>query len=105
MEETIGQCTGLHDKNGKEIYRGDIIKYKNKDNAKLNEKIIYCKGTVIYNCKTGSYAVEGIDEAGAKSYDYFPIKDCEIVGNIYDNPELVKEREYGRKIFISLYNI
>lgn len=50
-----------------------------------------CIGKVVYNNKTLSYAVEGKDEIGGKNYDYFPLKkEFEVIGNIYDNPELLK---------------
>lgn len=88
--ETIGQFTGLTDKNGKKIFEGDIGKHKQTDGAKRNGKPIICIGKVIYNAKTASYAVESQDDAGCKYFDYFPIKDFEVIGNIHDNPELLE---------------
>ena len=91
--ETVGQFTGLTDKNGKngkKIFEGDIGKYKQTDGAKLNGVPIICIGKVVYNDKTASYAVESKDSAGRKYFDYFPIKDFEVIGNIHDNPELVE---------------
>ncbi len=88
--KTLGQYTGLADKNGKKIFEGDIGRYKQTDGAKWNGKPIICTGKVIYNTKTASFAVDSIDEIGAKNYDYFPIKDFEVIGNIHDNPELLK---------------
>ena len=91
--ETVGQYTGLTDKNGKKIFEGDIGRYKQTDGAKINGKPIICIGKVVYNEKTASFAVDSKDEIGAKNYDYFPIKDFEIIGNIHDNPELLKGGE------------
>lgn len=88
--KTIGQYTGLTDKNGTKIFEGDIGRYKQTDGAKINGKPIICIGKVVYNEKTASFAVDSKDEIGAKNYDYFPIKDFEIIGNIHDNPELLK---------------
>lgn len=89
IPETIGQYTGLTDKNGKKIFEGDIGRYKQTDGAKWNGKPMICIGKVVYNKKTASFAVDSKDEIGAKNYDYFPIKDFEIIGNIHDNPELL----------------
>ena len=87
---TVGQFTGLTDKNGKKIFEGDIGRYKQVDGAKRNGKPIICIGKVVYNVKTASFAIESEDETGCKYFDYFPIKDFEIIGNIHDNPELLK---------------
>jgi uncharacterized phage protein (TIGR01671 family) len=87
---TVGQFTGLTDKNGKKIFEGDIGRYKQTDGATQNGKPITCIGKVIYNAKTASFAVESKDKAGCKYFDYFPIKDFEVIGNIHDNPELLE---------------
>jgi uncharacterized phage protein (TIGR01671 family) len=87
---TVGQFTGLTDKNGTKIFEGDIGKYKQTDGAKRNGKPIICIGKVVYNTKTASFAVDSKDDIGAKNYDYFPIKDFEVIGNIHDNPELLE---------------
>ena len=87
---TIGQYTGLTDNNGKKIFEGDIIKYKNTDGIKFNGVALTVIGKVVYNEKNASFAISGKDEIGAKHYDYFPIKKIEVIGNIHDNPELMK---------------
>ena len=92
---SIGQFTGLTDKNGKKIFEGDIGRYKQTDGAKRNGKPITCIGKVVYNAKTASFAVESNDETGCKYFDYFPIKHFEVVGNIHDNPELLEVKEDG----------
>ena len=87
--ETVGQYTGLT-VNGTKIFEGDVGRYKQTDGAKRNGNPIICTGKVIYWAKTASYSVESKDEAGCKYFDYFPIKDFEIIGNIHDNPELLE---------------
>ena len=77
-ENTIGQYTGLHDKNGKEIYEGDIVKIKYKD-----EDI----GKVIYEHNGFSIDVTNMN----KNYGRvsFVNNFIEVIGNIYENPELL----------------
>lgn len=72
------QYTGLHDKNGKEIYEGDIVKIKYRD-----ENI----GKVIYEHNGFSIDVTNMN----KNYGRvsFVNNFMEVIGNIYDNPELL----------------
>jgi uncharacterized phage protein (TIGR01671 family) len=81
-EETIGQYTGLTDKNGKKIFEGDILDCK----SGLYER---CK--VIYNEFCSAFQLECAD--GFSDFFLCSInhKGMEIIGNIYDNPELLKE--------------
>lgn len=76
--DTVGQYTGLHDKNGKEIYEGDIVKIKYRD-----EDI----GKVIYEHNGFSIDVTNMN----KNYGRvsFVNNFIEVIGNIYDNPELL----------------
>ena len=92
LPETVGQYTGSTDKNGKKLFEGDIGRYKQTDGAKENGKPIICTGVVLYNEKTASFAVKSKDEQGRKYFDYFPIKDFEVIGNIHDNPEIMEEK-------------
>lgn len=79
--ETIGQFTGLYDKNGNEIYEGDIVKWA-KDNRMY----------VIKFLRGMFYA--SVEECNKSMIGGFPLhritEYSEIVGNIYDNPELMK---------------
>ena len=79
--ETVGQFTGLLDKNGEWIYEGDIYRYDNHPDS-INV-VSYCAG--------GGFA--GFDLAPAK-HNENRLLDVEVIGNIHDNPELLKEELY-----------
>ncbi|REK54731.1 MAG: hypothetical protein C6W55_10385 [Thermobacillus sp.] len=75
--ETVGQSTGLKDKNGKEIYEGDIL----ESNHKLFRfEVIWSEDWAMFTVKGGSV------EALIRWATY-----CEVIGNIYENPELLTE--------------
>lgn len=73
--ETVGQYTGLTDKNGKRIFEGDIVDYISSD--------------VIGNPKTGTIIVEDMTDYDTMIYLNHS-DELQIIGNIYDNPELLK---------------
>lgn len=79
IPETVGQYTGLTDKNGTEIYEGDIV--KGKDNA---EKSIEIFGYVDFT--NGSFVVVGDVITHYRWIDY----EVEVIGNIHDTPELLE---------------
>ncbi|QEL88519.1 YopX family protein [Bacillus mycoides] len=79
----IMQYTGLKDKNGKEIYEGDIVKFHYK-------KDIYKTGQVVWNDLFGSWDIDCSDFVAYKSLGQFE-SGSEVIGNIYENPELLGE--------------
>lgn len=77
--KTIGQFTGLYDKNGQRIFEGDIVRCKNYHGT--------VEGYIGYS-KSGVYFLYCI--SGYSDEYLFNCTDIEIIGNIYDNPELLK---------------
>lgn len=77
------QYTGLKDKNEIEIYEGDIIKY---DFNELNFRIEFVNAEF-----RARRFYENIEELYPCEFDYG--KECEVIGNIYENPELLKDSE------------
>lgn len=73
-EETLGQFTGLTDKNGTEIYEGDIVLGTLYLMVPFYDEII----TITWQQDTG-YG------------NHWDNKECEVIGNIYDNKELLDE--------------
>ena len=97
---TLGQYTGLEDKNGKEIYEGDIVRLKMKyeDDEDIIGAVKF--GTFLhskcreYTCYHYGYYIDykWQDNTGYDLYEAFiniSIEYCEVIGNIYDNPELL----------------
>ena len=82
IPETVGQYTGLTDKNGKRIFEGDIVKG--------------AWGTVFVVFYDECYLQFRAKKADsyAREIDYYGFShEIEVIGNIHDNPELLKESE------------
>lgn len=82
MPSTIGQYTGLKDVNGTKIFEGDIVK-----RFWFGKMCIYQ-----INYDKGLASFIGLRGIGYTTFDYDSFE-FEIIGNVYDNPELLKERE------------
>jgi hypothetical protein len=83
---TLCQFTGLHDKNGVEIYEGDILQDLNITNAAY-ESGAYARGEVVFNeC---SFMQCYTHDDGKKYYEKITGREI-IVGNIHQHPELLK---------------
>lgn len=99
---TLMQFTGLHDKNGKEIYEGDIVFNANKHLLTLVNEY---PRTYVVEWREGKYNEENtwlrntpgfifrkLNPVGKRYMELiFNQSQIEIVGNIYENPELLKE--------------
>ena len=73
------QCTGLKDKNGKLIYEGDICEYEFEEIGKQ-------KAIIEFNQKYAAFFAKPLND-----FQYANINDCEVIGNIYENKELLNE--------------
>ena len=82
IPETVGQCTGLKDKNGKLIFEGDIIITDKFNTPEIRYTIVYDKeiATFIGEYKKGCVKHFTTFEGDSNCF--------EVIGNIHDNPEL-----------------
>lgn len=104
-DSTVGQFTGLTDKNGKKIFEGDILRAKvyemevvdfpgiGKRKVRTENKIdaVWTVEHKIFNASCG-YFVYGKDRRFNRLLTHSVIfnNECEVIGNIHDNPELLE---------------
>lgn len=94
IPETVGQYTGLSDKNGTKIFEGDILKIAKKSDGVGEYYIppLEYPVNVVVRWDLCSWTWETL--CADKYYISFPDAwchfECEVIGNIYDNPELLK---------------
>lgn len=90
--DTVGQFTGLLDKNGKEIYEGDIVKHpyidpifrdlvESEDGDGVTSEVVFHDGAFCVKYDINDFIY--LDS-------FTRHKHVEVVGNIHDNPELIK---------------
>lgn len=87
--KTICQCTGLKDKNGNKIWENDIVEIgEHEDIVNGLYKVIYCENSHCY----------ALERSADFHYNFFTFSDLngfetssKVIGNIFDNPELINE--------------
>ena len=81
-EAYLMQSTGLFDRNGQEIFEGDIVNYKGR------------KAIIKWHGSYASFIYIFVDELKERVSEWHPLYlaylKCEVIGNIYENPELLE---------------
>lgn len=89
ISETIGQFTGLTDKYGERIFEGDIVHLfgdKGTDTQFINYNAL-----VVFR-HGGFCAIDGTpDDYAVCRFDFTSTLNCEVISNIYDNPDLIED--------------
>ena len=85
----IMQFTGLLDKKGVEIYEGDVVKYYDSTKMWLKSEVIWLGGS--WGLTTPENPIALYDFVKDYFYDAEPIPELEVIGNIYENPELLND--------------
>ena len=88
-KNTICQCTGLKDRNGKLIFENDIVAYWDAYSTENGWEEADCIGKVVFDDKTLSFQVT--NRLSAESYEV--LDECSVIGNIFDNPDLLESEE------------
>ena len=96
-EVILIQSTGLKDKNGKEIWEGDIVKsiyasthVHSVDGGRHKEEIMVVRWDTCNPC----FVMEDINNKNNIEYDFIccNLRTNEVIGNIYENPELLEKK-------------
>lgn len=85
IETQYGQFTGQYDKNGKEIYGGDIVFIKGE------VEILDIKGKIEYSETFAQYIITNTGDIVNEAEPLGDYEDIEVMGNIYDNPDLLEK--------------
>ena len=95
IPDTVGQFTGLTDKNGEKIFEGDIIRCwyhrDGKEDLVTVEQVVFHQGAFVAHATNGTakWWVHLPNNDGCKPLDKVYLREVEVIGNIHDNPELI----------------
>ena len=87
--DTICQCTGLKDKNGKLIWENDVVAYWDTYSTENGQAEADCDGKGVWDDETISFQVT--NRLSAESYEV--LDGCSVIGNIFDNPDLLESEK------------
>ena len=83
---TICQCTGLKDTDGKLIWENDVVVFWDTYSTENGPEEMGCIGKVVWDDETISFQVT--NRLSSESYEV--LDECSVIGNIFDNPELLE---------------
>ena len=92
LDPVLMQFTGLKDKNGKEIYEGDVLASQRQPHSHIDHLEPAIIGDVVYNDNLASFRIRiehhgnSIGESNTMKFTRY--NHYEVIGNIYENPEL-----------------
>ncbi len=86
--QTIQQFTGLADMNGKEIYEGDIVRLRNRSHWEEDSEHMQGIGQVVFIQEEVCWRAQRLNET-TMMLDWGGTETISVIGNIYENPELL----------------